>query len=35
MEESEDDEPFWTALGGKGPVASAEAGGCDVEVCWL
>lgn len=29
IEESEDDAQFWKFLGGKGPVASAEAGGCD------
>ena len=31
VEESEDDAAFWKALGGKGPVATAEAGGSDVE----
>lgn len=31
IEENEDDAAFWKVLGGKGPVASAEAGGCDVE----
>jgi hypothetical protein len=33
IEESEDDATFWKAIGGKGPVASAESGGSDVEVC--
>nr|AAD24195.1 fragmin A [Physarum polycephalum] len=31
VEESEDDAAFWKALGGKGAIASAEAGGSDVE----
>jgi len=31
VEESDDDSAFWALLGGKGPVASAEAGGCDTE----
>lgn len=31
IEESDDDAAFWKALGGKGPIASAEAGGCDTE----
>jgi hypothetical protein len=31
VDEGEEDEEFWKVLGGKGPVASAEAGGSDVE----
>jgi len=31
VEERDDDADFWKLLGGKGPVASAEAGGDDVE----
>jgi hypothetical protein len=31
VEEGDDDAGFWNALGGKGPIASAEAGGADVE----
>jgi len=31
LEEGSEDEIFWKLLGGKGPIASAEAGGSDVE----
>jgi len=31
VDEGSEDEAFWTALGGKGPIASAAAGGSDLE----
>lgn len=31
LDEGEDDAAFWKYLGGKGPIASAEAGGSDLE----